>query len=59
MKQQHEKEILVYADSYMFDSPQLIGKLHFASLRGKTVYSFEYDNNEWIKMSIAIDPELP
>lgn len=42
----------------MFDSPQLIGKLHFASLRGKTVYSFEYDN-EWIKTGIAIDPELP
>ncbi len=58
MKQQHEKEILVYADWYMFDSPQLIGKLHFASLRGKTVYSFEYDN-EWIKTGIAIDPELP
>lgn len=57
MKQQHEKEILVYADWYMFDSPQLIGKLHFASLRGKTVYSFEYDN-EWIKTGIAIDPEL-
>ncbi|MDD2284197.1 MAG: type II toxin-antitoxin system HipA family toxin [Paludibacter sp.] len=58
MKQNNEKEILVYADWYMLNSPQLIGKLHFASLRGKAVYSFEYDN-EWIKTGIAIDPELP
>jgi serine/threonine-protein kinase HipA len=58
MKQNQEKEILVYADWYMFDSPQLIGRLYFASLRGKAVYSFEYDN-EWIKTGISIDPELP
>jgi len=58
MKQDKEKEILVYADWYMFDSPQLIGRLYFASLRGKAVYSFQYDN-EWIKKGISIDPELP
>lgn len=58
MKQNKEKEILVYADWYMFDSPQLIGRLYFASLRGKAVYSFGYDN-EWIKTGISIDPELP
>ena len=58
MKQNKEKEILVYADWYMLDSTQLIGKLYFASLRGKAVYSFEYDN-EWIKTGISIDPELP
>lgn len=56
MKQ--NKEIRVYADWYMFDSPQLIGKLYYTSLRGKAVYSFEYDN-EWIKSGISIDPELP
>ena len=56
MKQ--NKEIRVYADWYMFDSPQLIGKLYYTSLRGKAVYSFEYDN-EWIKRGISIDPELP
>lgn len=56
MKQ--NKEIRVYADWYMFDSPQLIGKLYYTSLRGKAVYSFEYDD-EWIKSGISIDPELP
>ena len=58
MKKNREKEIFVYADWYMLDSPQLIGRLYFASLRGKAVYSFEYDN-EWIKSGISIDPELP
>ena len=58
MKQNKEKEILVYADWYMLDAPQLIGKLYFASLRGKAVYSFEY-NDKWIKTGISIDPELP
>ena len=58
MKQNKEKEILVYADWYMLDSPQLIGRLYFATLRGKAVYSFEYDK-EWIKTGISIDPELP
>jgi len=58
MIQNKEKEILVYADWYMFDSPQLIGRLYFASLRGKAAYSFGYDN-EWIKTGISIDPELP
>jgi serine/threonine-protein kinase HipA len=58
MKQHKEKEILVYADWYMFDSPQLIGRLYFTSLRGKAVYSFEYEA-EWLKSGISIDPELP
>ena len=56
--QTKEKEILVYADWYMFASPKLIGYIYFASLRGKGVYSFEYDK-EWLKSGIAIDPELP
>ena len=58
MKQNKGREIFVYADWYMFDSPKLIGKLYFSSLRGKAVYSFEYEN-EWIKSGISIDPELP
>ena len=58
MKQNKEREILVFADWYMLSSPQLIGKLYFTSLRGKAVYSFEYDN-EWLKTGISIDPELP
>lgn len=58
MKQNEENEILVYADWYMFDAPQLVGKLYYASLRGKIVYSFAY-SAEWIKTGISIDPELP
>ena len=58
MKQNKENEILVYAGWYMLDSPKLIGKLYFAPLRGKAVYSFEYDD-EWIRTGISIDPELP
>lgn len=54
----HQREIWVYADWDVFDSPLLIGKLYFTSLRGKAVYSFEYDS-EWIKTGISIDPELP
>jgi hypothetical protein len=42
----------------MYDSPWLVGKLSFAVLRGRAVYSFEYDK-DWIKFGIAIDPELP
>lgn len=56
--QTKEKEILVYADWYMFASPRLVGCIYYASLRGKGVYSFEYDK-EWLKSGIAIDPELP
>ncbi len=56
--QTKEKEIFVYADWYMLTAPKLIGYINFASLRGKGVYSFEYDK-EWLKSGIAIDPELP
>ena len=58
MKQNKGREIFVYADWYIFDSPKLIGILNFSSLRGKAVYSFEFEN-EWIKSGISIDPELP
>ena len=52
------KKVFVYADWYMYEAPQLIGYLYFSSLRGKTVYSFEY-SKEWLKTGISIDPELP
>ncbi len=42
----------------MYDAPRLVGKLSFSALRGKTVYSFEYDK-EWIRVGAAVDPELP
>lgn len=56
--QHQEIETWVYADWNMFDFPQLVGKLSFTMLRGKEVYSFEYDS-AWIKTGISIDPELP
>ena len=55
MKQNRANKVFVYADWYMFDAPKLIGKLYFESLRGKALYSFEYDN-EWLKTGISIDP---
>ena len=58
MKQVNEKSVLVYADWHIFDTLRLVGKLYFSTLRGKAIYSFEYDN-EWIKSGISIDPELP
>ena len=54
----NEKSVLVYADWHIFDTLRLVGKLYFSTLRGKAIYSFEYDN-EWIKSGISIDPELP
>ncbi len=58
MKRNQETEISVYADWYMFDVPRLVGKLYTSTVRGKAVYSFEYDKN-WIKTGIVIDPEIP
>lgn len=53
-----EKEIYVYADWDIYDSPRLIGTLYYMSVRGKDTYSFEYDT-EWMQDGIEIDPELP
>lgn len=58
MRKDQEKEILVYADWFMYNEPKLVGKLWFSTIRGKAVYSFEYDKG-WIRTGIAIDPELP
>ena len=58
MGKNQEKEILVYADWFMYDEPKLVGRLWFSNIRGKAVYSFEYEK-EWLKTGIAIDPELP
>lgn len=53
-----EKEIYVYADWDIYDSPRLVGTLYYASVRGKDTYSFEYAT-EWMQDGIEIDPELP
>jgi serine/threonine-protein kinase HipA len=58
MASNSEREVLVYADWFMFDEPKIVGKLWFSSIRGKGVYAFEYDK-EWLKTGIAIDPALP
>ena len=47
------KEILVYADWYMYDVPRLVGTLSFSALRGKAVYAFEYEK-EWLKITKEI-----
>lgn len=56
MNKQGEKEILVYAD---WINTQLIGTLSSSVLRGKEIFSFEYDstwlNNTHIQ---ALDPSL-
>lgn len=58
MKKTPETEVLVYADWHLFQTPKYVGKLKYVSLRGKAVYSFEYDT-EWLKTGISIDPSLP
>jgi serine/threonine-protein kinase HipA len=53
-----DKEVLVYADWFPNEEPRPVGTLWFSSIRGKSVFSFEYVPN-WIENGIAIDPELP
>lgn len=52
-----QKEIFVYADWDIYDSPRLIGTLYYSSAKGKDVYSFDYDS-DWLKEEISIDPKL-
>jgi len=59
MNKQVEKNILVYADWISTDAPQLIGILSTTLLRGKEIFSFEYDpiwlnNNK----TLSLDPAL-
>ena len=53
------RSILVYADWMGLDNPTLIGILHSTQLRGKEVFSFEY-NDSWLKSGKAqnLDPDL-
>lgn len=48
-----EIEILVYADWHLFEEPKLAGRLWFSSIRGKAVYSFEYNNSLDIDMVMS------
>ncbi len=54
-----QRSILVYAHWIELEQPVLIGVLKAASVRGKEVFSFEYDE-AWIKSGKAqnLDPDL-
>jgi serine/threonine-protein kinase HipA len=54
-----KKDILIYADWIGLDNPTMIGILHSERLRGKQLFSFEYDNN-WLKTEYVqnLDPDL-
>ncbi|QQR80964.1 MAG: type II toxin-antitoxin system HipA family toxin [Deltaproteobacteria bacterium] len=54
-----QKEIFVYTDWETFNKPLYMGILRTTPLRGKEVFSFEYDR-DWLKSGYAthLDPEL-
>jgi serine/threonine-protein kinase HipA len=56
---QKNRIIYVFADWHSLEQPTLIGKLSTDYLRGKEVFSFEYDKN-WLLSAYAqeIDPDL-
>ncbi|MFN8699926.1 MAG: type II toxin-antitoxin system HipA family toxin, partial [Flavobacteriales bacterium] len=56
----HETNIWVYAHWESFEEPHLLGILTSQRVRGKEVFSFEYDE-EWLSVShqsLFLDPEL-
>lgn len=56
----HETNIWVYAHWESFEEPQLLGILTSQRVRGKEVFSFEYDE-AWLSVShqwLFLDPEL-
>jgi serine/threonine-protein kinase HipA len=53
-----ERNILVYSDWEILSEPLLMGILSAVQIRGKEVFSFEYDTN-WLKnASFQLDPDL-
>lgn len=59
MSKTAQKGILVFADWAGIDGPQFMGTLLAAPLRGKEVFSFQYDQS-WLKSGMAceLDPRL-
>ncbi len=53
------REIFVYADWQELDGPMLMGVLTSEPLRGKEIFSFEYDK-QWLSSKFAqvLDPDL-
>jgi len=58
-KKSSQREIYVYADWRELNGPRLMGVLHSELLRGKEVFSFEYEQ-EWLKEDFfqVLDPDL-
>lgn len=58
-KTEKKREIYVYADWHGLNEPIYMGTLHAELLRGKEIFSFEYDNN-WLQSGYAqvLDPDL-
>ena len=54
-----QKSVLVYAHWLEFDNPTLIGTLFYSPIKGREVFSFEYDA-AWLvqKGSQNLDPDL-
>ncbi len=58
-KKDTQRKILVYAHWHEMENPMLMGNLYSERLRGREVFSFEYDTN-WLKNgpSHLLDPTL-
>lgn len=58
-KRETERDIFVFAHWQGMDEPMLMGTLHSELLRGKEVFSFEYEE-DWLKSEHAmqLDPDL-
>jgi serine/threonine-protein kinase HipA len=58
-KNDTQRTVYAYADWNKLDGPQLLGILHSARVKGKEVFSFEYDQH-WLgsEFSQSLDPDL-
>ncbi|WP_204281930.1 type II toxin-antitoxin system HipA family toxin [Pontibacter burrus] len=58
-KQENKRSLLVYAHWQGLNDPMLMGMLHSERLKGKEIFSFEYDK-DWLKNgpSQLLDPNL-
>jgi len=59
VKRKSKRDILVYAHWDRMPDPLLLGILHSELLRGKEIFSFEYDET-WLQSKYAqiLDPDL-
>jgi serine/threonine-protein kinase HipA len=59
LKTDSKRDVYVYADWQGINNPLYMGALHAELLRGKEVFSFEYDSN-WLQSEHAqlLDPDL-